>query len=454
MNNSDKERFAKLYELLGEEVNSIYDTKDEDEIFIDNTKQSEVKTEPFSKELYIKPAKINIKKLNKKNDNKFNELVNPFDINRGKVIKNKSNNKEEVQYDEDYQEEYNNGIVINVLSNKKVLYFLMILIFVFVCILSIKAFYFGKAMNNYNKYEKEYEVEETKVYADKRIDSDVIKKGTAMQLVDCLSNPIDTNKIPNNIKAIIKEINDYYRSSSNYFAFTYKDISTGFTVSYNENGNVWAASTIKAPVNIYLYELASQDKTNLDEELTYTSNYYIGGTGLLKNKEFNTKYTIRTLSEYAIVYSDNVAHNMLMDKYGKNNIRDFWKKKGTDVIFTGNDNWGMINAHDATIYMSELYRFYLENDKFGEELMNNFINAKTKFIYGKNDYIVANKSGWGGSSQHDASIIFADNPYIVVALSNLGMSNSYMNYFNKVNDLAYRLHTEYWKYKMEECNLN
>ena len=62
MNNSDKERFAKLYELLGEEVNSIYDTKKEDEIFTDNIKEEEIKPEPFSKEIYIEPTKIKIKK--------------------------------------------------------------------------------------------------------------------------------------------------------------------------------------------------------------------------------------------------------------------------------------------------------------------------------------------------------------------------------------------------------
>ena len=129
-----------------------------------------------------------------------------------------------------------------------------------------------------------------------------------------------------------------------------------------------------------------------------------------------------------------------------------WKDKGTKVILTGNDNWGMISAHDATIYMEELYRFYLSNPEYGNELMNNFLNTKTKFIKGKNDYQVANKSGWSGYSQHDASIIFADNPYIVIALSNMGMDDTYMTHFNRVNDLAYSLHSAYWKYKMDKCS--
>ena len=133
-------------------------------------------------------------------------------------------------------------------------------------------------------------------------------------------------------------------------------------------------------------------------------------------------------------------------------LYNFWHEKGTTAIFTANNNWGVTNAHDASIYMQELYRFYVNDSEYGEALMKNFMNASPKFISGKNNYIVANKSGWSGSAIHDVSIVFADNPYIVVGLSNLGATDYYMSYFNKVNDLAYRLHTEYWKYKMSQCN--
>ena len=129
----------------------------------------------------------------------------------------------------------------------------------------------------------------------------------------------------------------------------------------------------------------------------------------------------------------------------------FWKEKGTSVIFTQNNNWGMINANDATIYMEELYNFYLNNEEYGNELMTNFLNAYPKFIKGKNNYLVANKSGWSGTAIHDMSIVFAENPYVVVALSNTGESD-YINYFNNANELAYKLHTEYWNHKMDTCN--
>lgn len=100
--------------------------------------------------------------------------------------------------------------------------------------------------------------------------------------------------------------------------------------------------------------------------------------------------------------------------------------------------------------MEELYKFYASNDEYGNALMTNFLNSYPKFIKGKNNYKIASKSGWAGSSLHDVSIVFADNPYIVVALSNRG-DKEYENYFNKVNELTYNLHEEYWKYKMNKC---
>ena len=81
-----------------------------------------------------------------------------------------------------------------------------------------------------------------------------------------------------------------------------------------------------------------------------------------------------------------------------------------------------------------------------------FGKASPKFIRGDGTRPVANKFGWSGTAIHDVSIVFADNPYITVALSNLGETSEYNSYFNKANEFSQRLHNEYWKYKMNMCN--
>ncbi len=501
MNNRDDNqvRFDKLYELLGDEVNSVFEDKtDNKDIFTDNNTQvfsstnEEDKNEPTNNALFnsgVLPQRI----LNETNtETVHDELANEVTELEKRISGNSEENRVQVPHEVSIKEEKlfveekpipsdtysksdvfrNKNIILkddfddgldaeeirslrDLLANKKFLKYTLILAFIFVCIVVGKAFYFGDKLDEYEDYytvieKKEEEV--AKIYEGSKIDNEVLKKVAANELITCINSKVDMDNLSNEIKGVINEINGYYNQSNNYFAFLYKDIYTGFTVSYNANQNIFTASTIKGPTDIYIYEMASQGKVDLDEELTYTGYYVNNGSGVLKTKPINTKYSVRTLLGYSTIYSDNAAHNMLEDHFGRTNMLKFWQDKGTTAIFTANNNWGVTNAHDASIYMSELYNFYVENNEYGEALMNNFMNATPKFIVGKNHYVVANKSGWSGTAIHDVSIVFADNPYIVVGLSNLGDTDYYMSYFSRVNDLAYKLHTEYWKYKMNQCN--
>ena len=49
------------------------------------------------------------------------------------------------------------------------------------------------------------------------------------------------------------------------------------------------------------------------------------------------------------------------------------------------------------------------------------------------------------------AIILDEKPYILVALSNTGVSSDYMTYFNNASDLAGKLHELYWQYAENNC---
>ena len=382
------------------------------------------------------------------NTGKLNSTTVP--INKDSNKKNKTRKLEKKYNENGDTYTRDNGYI---LINGRFISIVLFLTFIFVCFVVVKSFTFGKEVDKYEEFfvqiDKKMD-EEAKVYAGEELDISSLKKVAASELVSCISTKLDVNDLPESVKKIISDIRDYYNQSYNNFAFAYRDIYTGFTVTYNENQEIFTASTIKAPTDIYIWEMISMGKIDLDNELTYMPYEYVAGSGLIQHNKKYSKYKTRELLRLSTVYSDNIAHNMLMDNYGRTNMLAFWKNLGTTAIFKQNSNWGVLNAHDALIYMSELYRFYNENDEYGNQVMTNFLNAFPKFIKGKNGYKVANKSGWTGSAIHDISIIFADNPYIVVALSNTGNGN-YTAYFNKANDLAYNLHTEYWKYKMSLC---
>lgn len=319
-----------------------------------------------------------------------------------------------------------------------------------------------KAVNNkkkVEKYEEHIAIIENKddSTVDLGYDNNLIvnkyKDIEVNEYVNCLNKQMNNNEMSSTIKNNINTLENLFNQSNNHFAFKYTDIYTGFTISYNENQGIFTASTIKAPMAIYLYEQSEQGLIDLEEKLTYTSSYYSEGTGILKTRKFNQEYTIRELISYAIIHSDNAAHNMLMDKFGRENMYNFWNKKGTKLIFKENSNWGIINANDATIYMKELYDYYSADTKSSNELMKNFTNVTFKPLSNKEGKKnTANKSGWSGSVFHDVAIVFEKNPYILVVLSNLGEGdNSYSSLFSKTSNLVGQIHEEYWKLKYSMC---
>ena len=254
-------------------------------------------------------------------------MDNNYNFNQ--MIKNTTNIK-------DTKEKYKNTKLKRILTNKSLLLVLSILTFIFTLILVSKTFYLKDIVDHYEEFVTEItkkDSTESIAYIEEKDLKTNLKGSQIEKYVNCLNSNIDINNLPDNIKNVIQEINNFYNQSNNYFSFKYKDLYTGFTISYNENQNIFSASSIKAPKDIYIYEMASLGKINLEEELTYTTNYYNTGSGILKTKEFNEKYPTRKLLKLSTVDSDNAAHNMLMDRYGRKNMLDFWKNKGTTAIF-------------------------------------------------------------------------------------------------------------------------
>lgn len=280
----------------------------------------------------------------------------------------------------------------------------------------------------------------------------ILEKSAIETKVSCYKD-VDPTEITNTkVGEYITKLKQLYQSNSNYFSFLYQDLYSGYTVSYNEEAPIFTASTIKAPAIIYIYEEASQGKIDLNEKLTYTSNFYNNGSGILKTKQPGTSYTVEELIQYTIHDSDNAAYAMLMKRYGRKNALNFWQSLGTKNIFTLDTIWGVLSAKDAAIYMKELYRFSRENSTYGPRLINYFKEAGWKLNTNKDGiFNTANKGGWNGTTIHDVAIVYEDNPYILAIMSNTGESD-YPYLFATTSKLVGQLHEEYWKYKSEKCD--
>ncbi|MFY2156478.1 serine hydrolase [Cytobacillus firmus] len=156
----------------------------------------------------------------------------------------------------------------------------------------------------------------------------------------------------------------------------YENLITGEAYSYNASKIRPAASTIKLPLALFVYDLASKGKINLSEKLTYRSHHYYGGSGVIQKDRVGTSYTIRDLLKKCIVYSDNIAFIMLREKVGKSNFINYAKSLGGKTVYPAGMN--VTTANDLSVYLKHVWNFAENNPQYGNELFNLLANTVYK----------------------------------------------------------------------------
>lgn len=103
--------------------------------------------------------------------------------------------------------------------------------------------------------------------------------------------------------------------------------------------------------------------------------------------------------------------------------------------------------------MEELYNYYIEENKYSDELLSYFDKSWKILSTPNNDIRIASKSGWSGISLHDIALIFDKNPYTLAVLTQRGYVE-YQSFFDEVSTLIYNFHQEYWNQKLNICQIN
>lgn len=107
-------------------------------------------------------------------------------------------------------------------------------------------------LDNYNKdniNEKTYIKNDSniKYYYSNNNNINISKDIAASNLVNYIENQLNLENLNDTIKNTINNLQNLYNEKDEYFSFIYKDIYTGYTVSYNADSPIFTASSIKAP---------------------------------------------------------------------------------------------------------------------------------------------------------------------------------------------------------------
>lgn len=198
----------------------------------------------------------------------------------------------------------------------------------------------------------------------------------------------------------------------NKFGMVYYDINSKKTIAINADKQFVAASTIKVPINMLMYDMVQDKKIDVNEKLEFKEGDFEEGAGILQGKDLSKPIAINTLSDFSIRYSDNIAINMILRKVGNENKFNFIEKiVGHLIVHSGNN----ITPNDSFKILERLY-LNPENNKYYSAMIETM--KKTQYHDRIDKYIpqkiVAHKIGDFAPYVNDTAIVCKGNPYILV----------------------------------------
>ncbi|WP_127084424.1 serine hydrolase [Dulcicalothrix desertica] len=94
------------------------------------------------------------------------------------------------------------------------------------------------------------------------------------------------------------------------------DLQTGDYIDINGNKVFSAASTIKLPILITLFQEIEAGRVRLDDTLVMRRDLVAGGSGDMQNMRTGKKFTVLETATKMMTISDNTATNMIIDRLG------------------------------------------------------------------------------------------------------------------------------------------
>ena len=193
-------------------------------------------------------------------------------------------------------------------------------------------------------------------------------------------------------------------------------------LAYNTSQTYFSACTIKIGYMLSICKQIDAGVADESELLTYESKHYHKGSGQIKNSAYGTKYSIGTLIHESLNISDNVAYEMLIDRFGFTE----YNKMITDLGCTSiqlNGLWASrAKVKDFILVWDSAYDYFTSDAKMASHIKNACTN--TPFNYGTEtlqgiDYSHKSGDNFGYSAAyHDAGIVWDENPYIFAVFTN------------------------------------
>lgn len=263
------------------------------------------------------------------------------------------------------------------------------------------------------KYSSSFEVND---FANNKINTiDIRAKNYQYNVITVLDSEF---KISEELEARLYELINSYGAASSFYIVSLDD---GMSIGYNVDKKFQTASSVKAPYALAIAREIAKGNIDKNQLLTYEERHFSIGTGVIKDSEFGTQFTVEQLIYYALHESDNVAHIMLHKAFGVKQYNQHMNNIGAGTLTLATSNpWGFTTARSSALVWQDIYNFAIE-DVEGIKFLNILSNGKYNYFKEVMPSIPsASKTGFADYDVVETGIVFDDKPYIAIAIANKG----------------------------------
>jgi len=246
-----------------------------------------------------------------------------------------------------------------------------------------------------------------------------------------------------NVDALQQAVQQKLAEQKGVYAVAFKDLKTGKTLFVNDQMTYHAASTMKTPVLVEVFNQVKQGKIRLTDSVLLHDNFksIVDGSEYkldsADDSEFDLyrhvgeKRTVYQLIYQMIIVSSNLSTNLMIDLVGAKNVTATMEKMGfpnLKVLRGVEDDKAFqqglintVNAHDLAGLFEKIAKGKAVSKKASAEMIKILLDQKF------NDVIpaqlpagvkVAHKTGSFNTVHHDSGIVFLPDgrKYVLVIL--------------------------------------
>lgn len=237
---------------------------------------------------------------------------------------------------------------------------------------------------------------------------------------------------PQEIKELQQQIEELTQPYGSSVSVCIIDASNGNYCHVNSDKALVSASMIKLAVLCEYMHAVDNGQLDPADRVALKNMNVVGGTGLIQT-ERHASYTYDELCRYMIMYSDNTATNVLINKLGQDAINERVQALGCKntslnrqlmALNTNTENW--ISARDAATILYKIKNGTASSSTICAKALE-YLSKQTDnegMAEGISSGAFAHKTGSLRSMRHDGGIVLGKRPYVIVALCDIGAGNA------------------------------